>query len=171
MAKLGWANSLWWSWRGIGWNFGPRLPASSSGEPFTRKSSRRAFLLRRTIYLAAVYAVDDLASTYMRLRAPDFFWTHTTTYNDLSTSQRAAHSIATVTRILASLEYSHVGCALGCVAAGGVLGLEGELWSPWGWPPMFASLRDIWNNPGLGYMWSTVSIWVGCPLTTGVASV
>lgn len=170
-AKLEWATSLWWSWRGIGWNYGPRLPASSAGVPFTRTSSRRDFVIRRTIYLLGVYAADDLASTYMRLRAPDFFIYHTTKYADLTTAQRAGHSIATVTRILASLEYSHVGFGLSCVIVGGVLGLSGELWSPWGWPPMFASLRDIWTNPGLGYMWARVSVVDKAPLTPGMEPV
>lgn len=159
-AKLVWATSLWWSTRGIGWNYGPPLAASMKERPYTRTSTRVHYLLWRGLYLAAVYAADDLAATYMRLVAPDFFLTCTTSYASLSMAQRAAYSIATVTRILSILEYSHVGWSLSCVTIGGVTGIDNEMFSPWGWPPLFGSFHTILVHPGLGHMWSRVSVCV-----------
>jgi len=155
--KAQWAASLWWSFRGIGWNYGPPLASSMREPPYTTTSTRKAYLIHRSLYLVAVYAVEDLASTYMRLVAPDFFITATTPYSALTTKQRAFHSIAVVTRILTSIEFTHVGFSLGCVAAGGVFGWHGELFAPWGWPPVFGSIVSIWQHPGLAYMWNRVS--------------
>lgn len=156
-AKAEWAASLWWSWRGIGWNYGPPLASSMREEPYTTKSSRRAYLIHRGVYLVGVYAIEDLASTYMRLVAPDFFVTATTPYAALTQFQRGAHSLAVVLRVLCSIEFTHVGLGLVCVAAGGYFNREGELFSPWGWPPIFGSVASIWAHPGLAYIWSRVS--------------
>lgn len=157
LAKLEWAASLWWSWRGIGWNYAPPLTDSQMGEPYMRTTSRRKHLIHRAIHLAAVYALDDAAASFMRVGMPQFFVTHELKYADLTTWQRAAISIATVTRILGSLEYSHIQVGIMAVAVGGIFGLEGELWEPWGWPAMFGSLGCIWRNPGLNYVWAKVS--------------
>jgi hypothetical protein len=126
------------------------------GEPYTHTSSRRDYLVWRTFYLVCVYTVEDLASTYMRLVAPDFFVAATTPYSALTTAQRAGHSIAVVSRILCSIEFTHVGCSLMCVAAGGYFGWDDELWAPWGWPPVFGSIVTVWEHPGLAYMWNRV---------------
>lgn len=160
-AKLEWAASLWWSWRGIGWNFAPPLTDSQTQEPFTRTTPWRQHLIYRALYLVGVYVVDDAAASFMRVGMPEFFVTHTLNYADLNTLQRGAVSIATVMRVLASLEYSHHQVGLMAVAIGGMFGLEGELWEPWGWPAMFGSMSDIWRNPGLNYMWAKV-----CPAGT-----
>lgn len=155
-AKLEWAASLWWSWRGIGWNYAPSLTESQARPPFTRDTPRRQHLIYRALCLLGVYAVDSAAARYMLVGMPQFFVTHTLKYADLTTRQRAAVSLATVARILASLEFSHLQLGLVAVAVGELFGLEGELWEPWGWPAMFGSLQDIWRNPGLNYVWAKV---------------
>lgn len=65
LVKLYWAFSLWFSQRGIGWNYVAPLPASSMRHPFTRKSSRRAYLVNRVIYLLCVYLACNLTRAYM----------------------------------------------------------------------------------------------------------
>lgn len=159
LAKLEWAASLWWSWRGIGWNYAPPLTASQTEDPYMRTTPRRKHLIHRILHLAAVYVLDDAAASFMRVGMPQFFVAHTLKYADLSTGQRAAVSIATVTRILASLEYSHLQMGIIAVSIGGLFGLQGELWEPWGWPAMFGSLGCIWRNPGLNYVWAKVCRW------------
>lgn len=36
------------------------------------------------------------------------------------------------------------------------MGWEGEMWSPWGWPPLFGNFKELWRYPGLSTMWSRV---------------
>ncbi|BEJ14147.1 hypothetical protein CspHIS471_0313210 [Cutaneotrichosporon sp. HIS471] len=153
-AKLGWAASLWWSWRGIGWNFAPPLTESQTSEPFTRSTSRWQHIRYRLLHLLGVYVADGLAASYMHVGMPQFFITHTLKYADLTTGQCAAVSIATVARILASVDLTHIVFGLTAVTIGGMFGFKGEVWEPWGWPLMFGSMKDIWRNPGLNYVWA-----------------
>ncbi|KLT41265.1 hypothetical protein CC85DRAFT_236637, partial [Cutaneotrichosporon oleaginosum] len=153
-AKLDWATSLWWSWRGIGWNYAPPLTESQMRYPSAYDTPRAQHLRYRALYLLAVYAVDGLAGSFMHVGMPQFFISHTLTYAELDTRQRAVVSLATVARILASLEFAHLQLGLMLVSIGGLCGLKGELWEPWGWPAMFGSLQDIWRNPGLNYVWA-----------------
>ncbi|GMK53467.1 hypothetical protein CspeluHIS016_0100530 [Cutaneotrichosporon spelunceum] len=176
-AKLGWAASLWWSWRGIGWNFAAPLTESQASEPFTRDTPRWHHIRCRLLHLLGVYVLDSLAAIYMHVRMPQFFIAHTLKYAELTTGQRAAVSIATVARIIASVNLSHLQLGLAAVAVGGVFGLKGEVWEPWGWPSMFGSIKDIWRNPGVNYVWAkawnqynrrTYHIWAWVGLGEGV---
>lgn len=65
LAKLYWSLNLWFSERGIGWNYAAPLPDSSRRHPFTRTSGRIPFLFNRGMYLTIVYLVSDLARSYM----------------------------------------------------------------------------------------------------------
>lgn len=163
-AKAQWSASLWWSFRGLGWNYGAPLASSMTVAPYTRHSKRSSYLVQRALCLVGVFAAEDLASSYMRVVAPDFFLAATTPYSALSTGQRAGHSIAVVTRIVTSIEVTHILMSLACVAAGGIFGIstDNELFSPWGWPPLFGSLGSIVAHPGIGYMWTRVrGVWLG----------
>lgn len=156
-AKLAWAASLWWSWRGIGWNYSPPLSPSQLESPYAPGSSRRDYLVRRGLYFLLVHVADDIASSFMRLGAPAYFLDGLVPYSSLSQFQRGLYSLATVERVWYSLELSHVLLSLVFVAAGGFFGLEGEIFSPWGWPPLFGSIANMWEYPGLAFMWSKVS--------------
>jgi hypothetical protein len=79
-------------------------------------------------------------------------------YATLSTPQRAIYSIAVAVRIWFSLQKTHLICSLICVGIGGCLGWEGEIWSPWGWPPALGSMEDLWLHPGLGTIWARVRL-------------
>ncbi|WOO76886.1 uncharacterized protein LOC62_01G000499 [Vanrija pseudolonga] len=153
-AKLAWAASLWWSWRGIGWNYSPPLSPSQLQYPYAPGSSRRDYLVRRGLYFLLVHAAEDIASSFMRLGAPAYFLDGTVPYSSLTQFQRGLYSLATVERVWYSLELSHVLMSLVFVAAGGIFGLEGEIFSPWGWPPLFGSIANMWEYPGLAFMWS-----------------
>jgi hypothetical protein len=156
-AKLCWATSLWWSWRGIGWNYAPPLTESQMRAPFSHDTPWWHHVRYRALYLLGVYAVDGLAGSFMQVGMPQFFVAHTLKYADLTTGQRAVVSIATVARIITSIEFAHHQFGLVFVTIGGLFGIKGETWEPWGWPPMFGSLQDIWRNPGLNYTWAKVS--------------
>lgn len=81
----------------------------------------------------------------------------TLTYADLTLGQKAIYSIMVVTRTWYGLNLPHVLAALLCVGIAGLMGWEGEMWSPWGWPPLFGNFTELWRYPGLSTMWSRVS--------------
>ena len=158
--KFWWASSLWWSWRGIGWNYTCSLSASSQRFPYSRTSPRSAYLLKRATYYAAGWIIHDFTRSFTNVSASSPFFSGrpgAPSYAELSLGQKAVYSICIVTRVWFSMEKSHVLVGLLFVAAGGLLGWEGELWSPWGWPPMYGTLGDLWSHPGLATMWSRVS--------------
>lgn len=161
MAKFWWASSLWWSWRGIGWNYTCSLPTTSRSHPFSHSSSRLAYIRRRLTFYILGWFLHDLTRSFMNVGPySSFFGGHqgAPNYNDLSVGQKALFSICVVTRIVTGMEESSVACGLIFVSIGGVMGWEGEFWSPWGWPPIYGSLADLWRHPGLSSMWSRVSI-------------
>ncbi|KAL7422971.1 hypothetical protein Q5752_002269 [Cryptotrichosporon argae] len=157
LAKFWWALSLWWSFRGIGWNYSPSLPTSSLREPYLPTSSRRAYLLTRAWHLARAWAILDLVRLY-QLRLDPAFFIGTPgappAYAALGVLHRAAYSVAVAARVWFSLEQPHVACSILLVGLGALTGWTGEWCEPRGWPPMFGGLRDLWRHPGLGYMWS-----------------
>lgn len=62
LAKLYWAIDVWFSERGIGWNFAAPLPERVNHKPST---TRIMFILIRLRYLVIWYFIDDLARAYM----------------------------------------------------------------------------------------------------------
>lgn len=158
LAKFYWATSLWWSWRGVGWNYCCPLPSSSRREPYTKGSPRRAYFFSRLSFIAAAWLFYDLMRSLMNLTpARAFFHPNPIlAYTDLTLSQKALYSIMVVTRTWYGLNFSHVLASLLFVGIGGLTGWEGEMWSPWGWPPLFGNFKELWRYPGLSTMWSRV---------------
>ncbi|ODN78597.1 hypothetical protein L202_04202 [Cryptococcus amylolentus CBS 6039] len=156
LAKLYWAASLWWSFRGLGWNYCCPLPASSRKAPFIKGSSRKEFFIAQAKFFALAWIWHDLMRTIMVFtEAADFFLPGATmSYDDLSFGQRALYSIIVVSRTWYGLNLAHVTSSCFIVALGGLLGWEGEIWSPWGWPPLFGNFAELWKYPGLSTMWS-----------------
>ncbi|GFZ50076.1 hypothetical protein JCM24511_07829 [Saitozyma sp. JCM 24511] len=157
-AKLYWAYSLWWSNRGIGWNYSCTLPPSSTRHPFSRTSSRKAFLLNRGRHYILWIAFVDLVRAYMALGPGAAFFDGrpgvAPSYDSLSMVEKAVYSLCVCVRIMWSIEKTFTGGSLLLVAMGGVLGWEGEMWSPWGYPPLFGSIQELWLHPGLATVWS-----------------
>ncbi|OWZ54431.1 hypothetical protein C349_03549 [Cryptococcus neoformans var. grubii Br795] len=156
LAKFYWATSLWWSWRGVGWNYCCPLPSSSRREPYTKGSPRRAYFFSRLTFIAAAWLFYDFMRSLMNLTSARAFFhpNPTLTYADLTLGQKAIYSIMVVTRTWYGLNLPHVLAALLCVGIGGLMGWEGEMWSPWGWPPLFGNFTELWRYPGLSTMWS-----------------
>ncbi|ORY34899.1 hypothetical protein BCR39DRAFT_515473 [Naematelia encephala] len=157
LAKFYWASSLFWSWRGIGWNFAPPLSPSSYTEPYTRTSSRISYLRHRFLYYIFVFAIHDINRTFTNCSSAAPFFSGSPgapRYSDLTEVQKGIYSICVAARIWFSLELTHVLYSLILVSIGGIMGWKGELWTPWGWPPLLGSLSDVWRYPGLGTMWS-----------------
>lgn len=155
LRKLDWAHSLVWSWRGVGWNYSAPLCASQI--KITSELSRKEYIVRRLINGAVAYLLDDALGALMRRAAPDFFITNKTKYDDLSQLQRGMYSTMVVLRTICIVDFSHVAASLVVVSIGAFLP-DHELLSPWGWPPVFASLREIFSHPGIGFLWARVSV-------------
>jgi len=158
-AKLGWVASLWWSWRGIGWNFAAPLPPAASKEPFLRSSTRTRWLINRLVHYTMMMLVYDAFRAYMNCdpAARLFFTHHTPSYSGLTQWQRAVYSTAAAFRLFLNMEKTYVPTSMVFVGLGGLLGWESEYFAPWGWPPLFAGLADVWKYPGLSVAWSRVS--------------
>lgn len=162
LTKFYWGMSLFWSWRGIGWNYCCPLPFSARRPPFTRSSSRRAYLLHRLRNTVLLWVFWDIFRSFTNL-APRFSVLLTSPYGtappyaEWSYLERAVCSIIVVARIVIGMEKSHLIASLAFVGLGGYMGWEGEVWSPWGWPPLFGSFDEIFKYPGLAVMWSRVS--------------
>lgn len=158
-AKLEWATSAVVSLRGIGWNYSAPLSTSQRSRPYDRHSSRTEYIIRRSIYGLLNLLIDDACGALMRRTAADFFITGNLRYAGLMQWQRGFCSTLVVMRTVCSLEFTHVGFSIVFVLLGGLLGKDDhELLTPWGWPPMFASLKEIFSHPGLSYLWARVSV-------------
>jgi len=159
-SKLWWAMSLWWSWRGIGWNYSCPLPAHSRQHPYLPSSRRSTFFLVQTARLVVGWMIWDLARSFMNVSSAAPFFSAlpgAPSYQDLRISQKVVYSSCIAIRIAYNVERSNIILGLIGVSIGGVMGWEGEFWSPWGWPPVFGNPRDVWEQPGLSAMWSKVS--------------
>ena len=159
-AKFCWANSLWWSWRGIGWNYASPLPNSSLQSPFTRNSTRTSYITHRVSEFIFKMTILDFVRAWMNCSSASAFFSGrpgSPTYVDLTQVQRAVYSMTQAIRTVTGMEISHIPVSIGMVAMGGMMGWEGELWSTWGWPPLFGTFGDVWRSPGLSQMWSKVS--------------
>ncbi|WVR08190.1 hypothetical protein IAU60_005236 [Kwoniella sp. DSM 27419] len=157
-AKFCWAASLWWSYRGIGWNTVCPLPSSSLQRPYTRSSGRLSFLARQTVNWVVFYLIDDLCKASMYLSSASAFFTEAQgiapPYTSLSQLERAWYSTMVAVDVWFGLLKSHIVVGCLCVAFGGLMGWESEMFAPWGWPPLFGSLSELWKHPGLSTMWS-----------------
>ncbi|WWC92944.1 uncharacterized protein L201_007907 [Kwoniella dendrophila CBS 6074] len=153
LEKFYWAWSLWWSYRGIGWNFQCPLPSSSLAEPYTRKSTRKEWWFKTAKFYLLAYLLDDFFRSIRNIYAADFF-SGQRSYDDLSQFERGLFSTAVVIRVWYGLNNSWCATALMFVPLGYYMGWEGELTTPWGWPPMFGALSNLWKHPGLSTMWS-----------------
>jgi len=160
MAKFYWASSLWWSWRGIGWNFAPPLSPSRRNHPFLPSSSRKAFLISQLTYFGFGLVLQDIVRSFMNCSSSSPFFAGrqgiAPPYSSLTVQQKALYSTCVVVRIVTAMEESWVEVACIFVAIGGIMGWEGEIWEPWGWPPLYGSLGDVWKHPGLSTAWSRV---------------
>lgn len=166
-AKFWWAHSLWWSMRGIGWNFAPALPPSFRKPPYSPGSSRRQFVYARLRRYALNWILTDLLRSFANLSSASAFYSGkpgAPTYADLTQLQRGIYSTCMVLRIAFGMDRTHIPFGVVMVTLGGIMGWETELCSPWGWPPLFAPLSDTWKHPGLSRMWSRVSGQASSPL-------
>ena len=158
--KFYWGLSLFWSWRGIGWNYACPLPASSLRRPYSRDSTRREFLIARLRQVLIIWFCWDFSRTYTNLTPASIYLGGrpgiAPLYADLAIWEKAIHSILMSTRIIIDTERSFLMCSVLMVGIGGLMGWEGELWEPYGWPPLFGTVRDLWISPGLATMWSKV---------------
>jgi hypothetical protein len=158
--KLNWGLSLVWSWRGIGWNYSCPLPESSRVHPYTRTSSRRDYIIHRLKGTLTTWFCWDLFRTLVNLTPASIYLAGTPgiapPYSSLSTLERGIYSFLVSARIIIDTDRTHVMASVLMVSIGGYMGWEGELWSPWGWPPLFGSIGQIWKAPGLATMWSKV---------------
>ncbi|KAK4687149.1 hypothetical protein P7C73_g2972, partial [Tremellales sp. Uapishka_1] len=157
LEKFYWSLSLFLSFRGIGWNYCPVLPTASLDDPFSRTSSRWSFVLDRTGHYLLGWLMHDLTRSYMNLSAASVFFEGTALaprYDTLTLTQKAIYSMCVCTRVWFSLQITFVAAGIICVIMGGAFGWETEFWTPWGWPPLFGGLGDIWRHPGLSTMWS-----------------
>ncbi|WVF68562.1 hypothetical protein IAT40_003331 [Kwoniella sp. CBS 6097] len=157
-AKLCWAASLWFSYRGIGWNYVCPLPASAYQHPYTRKSTRKAFLIKQLKMYIFGYLVDDFFRAFRNCSSAAPFFSGlpgvAPPYDSLTQYQRAVYSIAVAVRVWFGLINSHIGWGTGMVVIGGIFGWETEMFAPWGWPPLFGGMGELWRHPGLSTMWS-----------------
>jgi hypothetical protein len=163
-AKLDWAWSLWWNQRGIGWNFQPPLPASCFAHPFTPLSSRRDYLLNRLYHLGRLLVIDDIVTSIIASPAHNAFFSgrpygpdSLASLASLPIHLRALYSICVVGKILTGTDIPTTIFDILCVGVGGLFGLRGEWFEPWGHPPMFGTLGEMWVQPGLGVLWGKAS--------------
>lgn len=160
LEKFYWSLSLWWSWRGIGWNYSCPLPNSSHQHPFIKTSTRRQFLSLRIRNTILLWIFWDVFRTITNLTPAALYLTNPNgqapRYADWSILEKAFCSIMIPARIVIEMEKSHLIMSVICVGIGGYMGWEGEIWSPWGWPPLFGSFVEIFRYPGLATMWSKV---------------
>lgn len=156
LAKALWALSLFSSWRGIGWNFTVPLSIAARQHPYKGTSSRRHFVFTRAAMLPLLYFVNDASRTFMKYRASHFF-SGQTAYDDLTLGETITYSLAVVARVWWILQSAVVPLSIACVLVGGYMGWESEFWAPWGWPPTFGSISELWMYPGLSTLWSRVS--------------
>lgn len=154
--KYAWAFSLFFSWRGIGWNFTSPISAKGLAHPYTPTSTRRSFITHQLQVIPVILLIADATKTYMRYPARAFF-SGQTAYTDLSMSETVWIHLAVVARVWWILNSAYVPLSIVAVLMGGWLGCEGEFWSPWGWPPIFGGIKEIWQYPGLSTVWSRVS--------------
>ncbi|WVQ79255.1 hypothetical protein IAT38_001351 [Cryptococcus sp. DSM 104549] len=156
LAKFYWASSLFWSYRGVGWNYCCPMPASSRQAPYTRGSSRSAFFISQLRFMALAWLFNDALRTFIRYSPSREFLLGpgSIPYAQLTLGERAVYSVSVVTRVWYGMNLAQVTVALACVGLGGVMGWEGEIWSPWGWPPLFGNFVELWRLPGLSTMWS-----------------
>jgi len=159
-ARFYWAWSLSWSLRGIGWNYTPPLVPAANGHPFLRGSSRSAFVAYQLRKLLINTLAIDIIRTYMNVNpsASAFFSSHQPHYAGLTQWQRAVLSTCVALRTCLGIVKSFYMGSIFLVLIGGCMGWEGEMWSPWGYPPVFGSLQDTWRLPGVSTAWSRVSI-------------
>lgn len=163
-AKFCWGMSLVWSWRGIGWNYCCPLPYSAQRHPFTRTSSRREYVKLRLINTLLLWISWDVFRTITNLSpiahflSPRDGFSPAPAYRDWSILEKAICSIIIPARIVIDTEKTHLMMSVIFVSIGGYMGWEGEIWSPYGWPPLFGSFGDIFRYPGLATMWSRVSV-------------
>ena len=157
-ARFSWAMSLWWSLRGIGWNYCCPLPSSAFRHPFKRASSRRGFVVDRLVHYLIGWCLWDINRSFMNLGpGRDFFSGRgEVTYQDLGHWRKGLYSICLVERVCFDMEKTHTSVSILFVLIGGIFGWDTEIWSPWGWPPLFGSFQEIWQRPGLSYLWSRV---------------
>ncbi|WWC65983.1 uncharacterized protein I303_108605 [Kwoniella dejecticola CBS 10117] len=151
--KLYWSWSLLWSYRGIGWNYQCPLPSESTRHPYSRKSSRLAWGYATIRYYAIGYIIDDFFRSIRNIYGKEFF-AGNIPYTNLTQFERGLYSTAVVIRVWFGLIHSWTITAVIFVTIGGVLGWNDEIFAPWGWPPMFGSLGQLWKHPGLSTMWS-----------------
>ena len=166
LQKLYWGLSLFWSYRGIGWNYACPLPESSRQRPYSRDSPRREFLITRLRKTILIWFCWDLFRTYTNLTPASIYLSGqpgiAPPYVNLAVWEKAIHSILIPARIVLDTERSFLMCSIMMVGIGGVMGWEGELWEPYGWPPLFGTFGDLWTSPGLATMWSKVCTLVSC---------
>jgi hypothetical protein len=158
--KFYWGLSLFWSWRGIGWNYACPLPKSSLQRPYSRDSSRREFLIARLRKTIFTWFCWDLFRTYTNLTPATIYLSGqpgiAPLYANLAIWEKAIHSILISARIILDTERAFLMSSIMMVSIGGFMGWEGELWEPYGWPPLFGTFGDLWTSPGLATMWSKV---------------
>ncbi|EIW71680.1 hypothetical protein TREMEDRAFT_67902 [Tremella mesenterica DSM 1558] len=158
LAKFYWASSLWWSLRGVGWNYCCPLPHSSRIHPYTRSSSRRSYLLARLQFYLIWWLLFDVLRSFMNLSSASAYFSGrpgvAPLYSDLSQWERGVYSACVALRIIFGCEKSHCLVSSVFVLIGGMMGWEGEIWSPWGWPPLFGTLGEVWRSSGLSNTWS-----------------
>ncbi|OCF61915.1 hypothetical protein L486_01579 [Kwoniella mangroviensis CBS 10435] len=156
LAKFYWSFSLWFSYRGIGWNTTCPLSPSSRQHPYIRQSSRKHFAFVQMRKWIISYLVDDFFRSIRNIYSAQFFsgLPGAIPYTHLSQFERGLNSTAVVVRIYFSLVNSHIAMSIICVIIGGILGWETEMFAPWGWPPLFGDLGELWKYPGLSTLWS-----------------
>lgn len=165
--KFYWALSLFSSWRGIGWNYVSPLSAKAYNHPYKRTSTRKAFIWNQTSSLVPVCILGWATKRYITTIGFDFFH-GLVSWSELSRTQVFCHSLSVVVRVWWILNVGYIPMSLGCVIVGGVFGWKGEFWEPWGWPPIFGGLKEVWQFPGLSTVWSRVSCDLETRLTTVV---
>lgn len=160
-AKLRWAYSLVWSLRGIGWNTASPLSRAAHKHPYLRTSTRAAWFASAVTRYIVSWLVFDLVRAYMNLSQARFFFDGrdgiAPAFTSLSVFEKAIVSLCVVMRVVWSMIGTHGICSVIIVAIGGALGWEGEMRSPWGWPPVYGGLGEVWRHPGLSHMWARVS--------------
>ncbi|WVW86770.1 hypothetical protein I302_108824 [Kwoniella bestiolae CBS 10118] len=153
LAKFYWGSSLTWSFRGIGWNFQCPLPASSTSAPYSRGSSRSSWIKAQLKPWFIIYIIDDLCRALRNIVAKEFF-AGEVPYDSLTQWQRGLYSTLVVFRVYAGMVHAWIPYGIGMFTIGWMMGWKGEIWEPWGWPPLFGPMGDLWKHPGLSTMWS-----------------
>ena len=159
VARWYWAWSLVWTHRGLGWNFSPPLVPAADHPPFRRGSSRKHFIVKQIRDFIINMLLVDIIRSYMNNDpfASGYFSHHHPQYTELSQWKRAVMSTCVALRVCLGMNKSYYVSSIFMVSLGGYMGWEGEMWSTWGWPPLYGTLNDIWVYPGLSTAWSRVS--------------